>query len=68
MFKRVIKFRKDESGAALAEYGILVALIAVVAVSAVTLLGTQVNDAFEDVAGKLCGDKGLNADGDGCAK
>lgn len=67
MFKRVKKFRKDESGAALAEYGILVALIAAIAVGAVSLLGTQVNDAFQKVAGELCtGDTSLNATGDAC--
>lgn len=68
MIKRVKKFHKDESGAALAEYGILVALIAVVAIGAVSVLGTQVNTAFTSVAGKLCGDKGLNDEGNGCAK
>lgn len=47
------RFRRDESGAALAEYGILVALVAVVAVGAVQLLGTQVNRAFTGVTSAL---------------
>ena len=33
---------KSEEGAALAEYGLLIALIAVVCIAAVTLLGTNV--------------------------
>ena len=40
------QFRKNESGAALAEYGVLVALIAVVSIGVITLLGEQITDAF----------------------
>jgi pilus assembly protein Flp/PilA len=47
------RFRRDEGGAALAEYGLLVALIAVVCVVAVTTLGTQVNIAFSKIASAL---------------
>ena len=36
------KLRRDQDGAALVEYGLLVGLIAVVAVAAVTALGTSV--------------------------
>ena len=37
---------RDEKGAALAEYVLLVALIAVICIAAVTLLGTGINNAF----------------------
>ena len=37
---------RNEEGQALVEYGLLVALIAVVCVAAVTTLGGQVNTAF----------------------
>ena len=37
--KKLVNFCKDESGASAVEYGLLVALIAVVIISAVTLLG-----------------------------
>jgi pilus assembly protein Flp/PilA len=40
------RFRKDEEGAALVEYGMLVGLIAVVCIIAVTTLGTTVNRVF----------------------
>jgi len=49
-FKRLIK---NESGAALVEYGMLVGLIAVICVVAVTTLGTEVSTAFSVIAAAL---------------
>ena len=46
-------FRRDERGAALVEYGMLVGLIAVICVAAVTLLGTEISTAFSTVASAL---------------
>lgn len=43
MTKFVTRFLKDESGATAIEYGLIVALIAVVIVTAVTSLGTKLN-------------------------
>lgn len=43
----------DERGAALVEYGLLVALIAVFCVLAVTALGTSVRDVFNSIAGSI---------------
>ena len=43
------RFRKDEEGAALVEYGMLVGLIAVVCIAAVTLLGTTINGVFSQI-------------------
>jgi pilus assembly protein Flp/PilA len=45
----------DESGQDLLEYALLVALIALVAVGAVTLAGQSVSDIFNNVAGQLAG-------------
>lgn len=42
-----------EEGASLAEYGLLVALIAVVCVGAITALGTQINTAFGTIVTAL---------------
>ncbi len=39
----VIRFVRDEDGASLVEYALLIALIAVVCVGAVTAIGTAVN-------------------------
>jgi pilus assembly protein Flp/PilA len=43
----------DERGAALVEYGMLVALIAVICVVAVTTLGTEISQAFSIYAHDL---------------
>ena len=49
----VNKIRRNEEGQDLLEYALLVALIALVAVGAVTLAGTNVNKIFGSVATQL---------------
>ncbi len=44
---------REEKGAALAEYGLLVALIAVVCIVAITLLGENISAAFNTIAGEI---------------
>lgn len=51
----VARLRNDEKGATAVEYGIMVALIAVVIIFAVTALGTTLNDMFETVTDRLDG-------------
>jgi pilus assembly protein Flp/PilA len=53
MRKFLNRFRKDEQGAALVEYGMLVGLIAVICVVAITLLGQEVSNAFSIIASDL---------------
>jgi pilus assembly protein Flp/PilA len=48
--KKLGNFFKDESGAAAVEYGLLVALIAVVIIGAVTTLGTTLSTKFNSVS------------------
>ncbi len=48
--KKLIKFLKDEEGATAVEYGLMVAAIAAVIVTAVKLIGTNVNATFNKVA------------------
>ena len=43
------RFVKNDDGAALVEYGILVGLIAVVCVGAVTTLGTTIDGVFNTI-------------------
>ncbi len=50
IFKR---FRKNESGATAIEYGLIAALIAVVIITAVTVLGTSVATQFFRVASEI---------------
>jgi pilus assembly protein Flp/PilA len=47
------RFAKNEEGAALVEYGMLVGLIAVVCVVAVTAVGTQVARLLQSIADTL---------------
>jgi pilus assembly protein Flp/PilA len=53
--KKIATFLRDENGAALAEYGLLVALIAVVCVLAVTTLGKNISAALNTAATKIKG-------------
>ena len=46
MKELMMKLWKDEEGATMVEYGLLVALIAVIAMGAVALLGNRVRDTF----------------------
>jgi pilus assembly protein Flp/PilA len=45
--------RSDESGQDLAEYALLIALIAIVVIAAVTLLGGNIRTVFNNIAGAL---------------
>ena len=44
---------KDDEGATLVEYGLVVSLIAVAAIVAISALGTQVGNTFQTIANKL---------------
>jgi len=48
--ERIKNFFKDESGASAVEYGLLVALIAVVIITAVGLIGTNLTTQFNAAA------------------
>jgi len=49
----MIKMLKDESGASMVEYGLLVALIALIAIVGVKLLGVALNELFTTVANTI---------------
>ena len=53
MSKFVTRFLKDESGATAIEYGLIVALIAVVIIAAVTAIGGTLEDTFNSVNDSL---------------
>jgi pilus assembly protein Flp/PilA len=44
---------RKEEGATLAEYGLLLALIAVVCLAAIRLLGTSISSMFNLIAGSI---------------
>ena len=53
MFTSILKLLRNEDGATAIEYGLIAALIAVAAVTAMTAVGTSLSSTFNTVAGKL---------------
>ncbi len=53
MFATMKKLWKNEDGATAIEYGLIAALIAVAAISAFQLVGTNLSATFNNVATKL---------------
>ncbi|AKK20030.1 hypothetical protein G293_01990 [Candidatus Liberibacter africanus PTSAPSY] len=53
MINVVQKFLKDEKGVGAIEYGLLASLIAVVIITSVTTLGTNLTGVFKNIAAKL---------------
>lgn len=49
----LIASREDEEGQTLIEYGLIIALISIVAIVALTLVGGNISNIFNSVAGKL---------------
>jgi pilus assembly protein Flp/PilA len=53
MKKFLARLRRNDEGASLVEYGLLVALIAVVCIASVTLLGTTIMAQFTSITSGL---------------
>ena len=53
MQNRMHSMLKDEKGATMVEYALMVALIAVVCITAVTLVGTNANTKFQSIAAAI---------------
>ena len=53
MMNKLSTMLRDDEGATMVEYGVIVALIAAVCIAVVATLGTQVNTAFTAVNSKL---------------
>ncbi len=53
MSKLISRFVRDEFGATAIEYGFIAALIAVVIITALTSIGTNLNTKFSSVATSL---------------
>jgi len=49
MFKVLSNVLRDDEGATMVEYGIMVALIAAVCIAVISTLGKSVNNAFSNV-------------------
>ena len=55
MLQKYLELRNSEEGQTMAEYGLLLALIAVVVMVAVLALGPQIAAVFENITGQLGG-------------
>lgn len=53
--KVMVSFLKDEEGATMVEYGLMVALIAIVAMVGAALLGDEVNTVFTEASTAISG-------------
>ena len=49
----IINFIKEENGATMVEYGLLIGLISVVAIASIADIGNQVNAIFGKISAKL---------------
>ena len=50
---RIFKLLRDKRGATAIEYGLIAALIAVAAITAMTSIGTQLSTTFNNVSSNL---------------
>ncbi len=48
-----VRYTSDDDGQTMAEYGIILALVAVIAIAAFQLLGTQINTAIGGITSVL---------------
>ena len=55
MMNSLKRFVREEDAPTMVEYGLLVALIAVVCIAAVSLLGTNINTQLGNAAGSVAG-------------
>jgi pilus assembly protein Flp/PilA len=53
MLRILKKFSKDESGATAIEYGLIAALIAVVIIGAVSAIGTNLGNTFNNISANV---------------
>jgi pilus assembly protein Flp/PilA len=54
MISRIVnRFRNDDHGASMVEYALLVVLIAIVALVAVQLAGTELSSTFSEIANQV---------------
>jgi pilus assembly protein Flp/PilA len=53
MMTKIMNFLKDEEGATMVEYALMLGLIAIVSILAVTGVGNETNQTFTKIEGEL---------------
>jgi len=53
LFTKMTSWMREEKGASMVEYALLVVLIAIVALVAVQIAGTEVSETFSEIASGL---------------
>ncbi len=53
LWTKVTTWMKDEKGASMVEYALLVVLIAIIALVAIALAGSEVSETFSEIASGL---------------
>ena len=53
--QHLVNFLRNEDGPTAVEYAVMLALIIVVCITAITTLGTNANNTFSYVGGKIAG-------------
>jgi pilus assembly protein Flp/PilA len=51
--KSIVKLFQNEEGQGMVEYGLIIALVAVVAIAGLILLGPKIRDIFKGISDKL---------------
>ena len=51
--RKMLDFLKDENGQGMVEYGLIIALIAIVVIAALTILGPKIADLFNKVSSEI---------------
>lgn len=57
MKEKLMGLIRDEKGQGMTEYGLIIALVAVVAIAGLTVLGDDLKAKFNDVAGEISTDR-----------
>ena len=53
LYIRLINWLKEQEGQGMAEYGLIIALVAIVVIAGLTLLGTQISSIFSSLGGTI---------------
>jgi pilus assembly protein Flp/PilA len=53
LYCKIMSYLKSDEGQGMAEYGLILALIAAVVIAALTVLGTSISTLFSGLSGKI---------------